>query len=465
MFKKAEKKNLKLRLALCGPAGAGKTYSALSVASAMGGRIAVVDTEHGSASKYADVFEFDVVEPNCFDPRELIETIRYAEKNGYGHIIIDSLSHYWSGKGGELEMVDNAAARSKSANSFMAWKTVTPVHNELIDTIIGSKINVFVTMRTKTEYVVETNSAGKQVPRKVGLAPVMRDGIEYEFDICGDIDQDNNFVVTKSRCPALSSQVVRRPGKEFAEKIIAWLNSASAGNEKKQETTANIGTAATEKRESKEHASETKPLKFYKCRACLHVHTSGGPGTLVCCVKCNSKELQQFPDLESARKHVFPAPTAEAKPAIKKDVKAANPPSAAVESVVAQSHSSTDSSGKGAQVADTPAAGKQETISEEPKQLPSAAEVGRKIAQELTQLQKLTNIVLRPKNRAELIEKISDMVGRPVESSASLTQMERADLLHFLGFAAEAPEEERAALVESYIDSIKNLMKMQEEAA
>lgn len=225
MFKQAEKKNLKLRMALCAPAGAGKTYSALSVATALGGKIAVVDTEHGSASKYADIFRFDVVEPDVFDPRKLIETIRYAEKEGYDHIIIDSLSHYWSGKGGELDMVDNAAARSKSANTFMAWKTVTPVHNDLIDTIIGCKINVIVTMRTKTAYVIETNAAGKQVPRKVGLAPVMRDGIEYEFDLCGDMDQDNNYIITKSRCPELSNKIINRPGKQIAEALIKWLNS------------------------------------------------------------------------------------------------------------------------------------------------------------------------------------------------------------------------------------------------
>lgn len=227
MFKKAKKENLRLRMALCGPAGAGKTYSALSVAAAMGGKIAVVDTEHGSASKYADIFDFDVVEPAIFDPRDLIKTIQHAEKSGYAHIIIDSLSHYWSGKGGELEMVDNAAARSKTANTFTAWKTVTPVHNELIETIIGSKINVFVTMRTKTEYVVE-NVNGKQVPRKIGLAPVMRDGIEYEFDVCGDIDQENNFIVTKSRCPEISGKSFNRPGAKMAGIISEWLNSAKS---------------------------------------------------------------------------------------------------------------------------------------------------------------------------------------------------------------------------------------------
>jgi len=81
-------------------------------------------------------------------------------------------------------------------------------------------------MRTKTEWVLETNDKGKQVPRKVGLAPVMRDGIEFEFDVCGDLDQENNLVVTKSRCPQLSGQVINRPGAEMAETLKDWLSGA-----------------------------------------------------------------------------------------------------------------------------------------------------------------------------------------------------------------------------------------------
>lgn len=105
-FKKAVKRDAKLRLALCGPAGSGKTYSLLSIATELGGPIAYVDTEHGSASKYADLFQFDVIEPDVFDPRQLIQLIKAAIENGYKVICIDSLSHYWMGKGGELEMVD-----------------------------------------------------------------------------------------------------------------------------------------------------------------------------------------------------------------------------------------------------------------------------------------------------------------------------------------------------------------------
>ena len=228
MFQRAVKYDAKLRLALCGPAGSGKTYSLLSIATEMGGPIAYVDTEHGSASKYADLFAFDVIEPAVFDPRELIKTIKAAVEGGYRVVCIDSLSHYWMGKGGELEMVDTAAARSKSGNSFAAWKNVTPVHNELVDTIIGAQIHVLVAMRTKTEWVIEKDTQGRQVPRKIGLQPVMRDGIEFEFDVCGDLDQENTLTVTKSRCPELSGKVINRPGKEMALVLKRWLSSAPA---------------------------------------------------------------------------------------------------------------------------------------------------------------------------------------------------------------------------------------------
>jgi hypothetical protein len=241
MFQRATKTDAKLRLALCGPSGSGKTYSLLKLAHGLIGRpedykptpgetdneIAAIDTEHGSMSKYADLFGFDVSEPDTYDPRDLVKALDFAAANGYKVFIVDSLSHYWMGKGGELEMVDNAAKRSNSNNTFAAWKNVTPHHNALIDAIISAPIHVLVGMRTKTEWVIEEVN-GKKTPRKIGMAPVMRDGIEFEFDVCGDLDQDNNLSITKSRCPDLSGQVINRPGKKMAETLKRWLTGAPA---------------------------------------------------------------------------------------------------------------------------------------------------------------------------------------------------------------------------------------------
>jgi len=206
-----------------GPAGSGKTYTALTIAKELGDRVAVLDTERGSASKYADRFGFDVVELDSYDPRRYVEVIEAAAAEGYDVLIVDSLSHAWSGKGGALEMVDKVTARSKSRNSYTAWREVTPLHNQLVDAILGSSCHVLTTLRTKTEYVLEDNGRGGKIPRKIGMAPVQRDGLDYEFDVVADMDWGHNLVVTKSRIPDIAGAVVKEPGARFAKQIAAWV--------------------------------------------------------------------------------------------------------------------------------------------------------------------------------------------------------------------------------------------------
>jgi len=231
-FRKAVKHGAKLRFAVCGPSGSGKTYTLLQLATELGGPIALIDTEHGSASKYADIFEFDVLELDSYDPLRLIEIIDEAVESQYQVLCIDSLSHFWVGKDGELEKVDRAARRMQTPNSFAAWKQVTPIHNALIDKIISAPLHILVSMRSKTEWILDRDDrTGKTVPRKVGLAPVMRDGIEYEFDVCGEMDQENTLQVTKSRCPRLSSGVFPKPGRELADALKEWLGCDAGPSE------------------------------------------------------------------------------------------------------------------------------------------------------------------------------------------------------------------------------------------
>jgi len=223
-FHRAVKYDAKLRFAVCGPSGSGKTYTLLQVATELGGPVALVDTERGSGSKYADIFDFDVLELASYDPARLIEIIEEVAKKGYRVLCIDSLSHFWIGKDGELDKVDRAARRMQTPNSFAAWKEVTPLHNALIDRIVSAPLHILVSMRAKTEWIIDRDErTGKTTPRKVGLAPVMRDGIEYEFDVCGDMDQENTLVITKSRCPKLAGGVFLKPGKELANLLREWL--------------------------------------------------------------------------------------------------------------------------------------------------------------------------------------------------------------------------------------------------
>jgi hypothetical protein len=151
--------------------------------------------------------------------------INAAAANGYNVLIIDSLSHAWSGPGGVLEIVDNEAARSKSSNSYVAWRKGTPEHNALIDAMLNAPVHIIATMRSKTEYVIERDEkTGKSAPRKIGLAPVQRDGMEYEFDVVGEMDMGNTLLVSKSRCPKLNNAVISKPGQEIADALRAWLS-------------------------------------------------------------------------------------------------------------------------------------------------------------------------------------------------------------------------------------------------
>jgi hypothetical protein len=229
-FQKATKYTAKLRLAMVGTSGSGKTYSALAIASGLvpNGRIALIDTERGSASLYADLFPFDTLALEDHAPQTFVNAIHAAESEGYDAIIIDSLSHAWSGRGGALEMVDKAQKRSQSVNSFTAWRDVTPHHNRLIDAMVSSKAHVIATMRSKTEYVIEENAQGKKVPKRIGMEAVQRSGIEYEFTLVGDIDLAHTLAVTKSRCPELADAIIEKPGAAMGKTLAAWLGTGAA---------------------------------------------------------------------------------------------------------------------------------------------------------------------------------------------------------------------------------------------
>jgi len=231
MFQKAVKYGAKLRMCIAGPSGSGKTYTALraGIALANGGKVALVDTEHRSASKYADIFDFDVLELGApFHPNRFVEAIKDADEAGYTVVILDSLSHAWRGPGGMLDIVDEIATRMKTTNTFAAWKDATPIQNALVEAILAADLHVIATMRSKQSYVMERSDKGYTTVRKVGMAPVQREGFEYEFDVFLDMDIDNKAIVSKTRCPALVGKVFNKPGEDLAAILSEWLAGEAA---------------------------------------------------------------------------------------------------------------------------------------------------------------------------------------------------------------------------------------------
>lgn len=223
-IRKATRKKAKLRMGLVAPSGAGKTYSALRLAMGMGGKIGLIDTEHGSGDLYADMGDYDIISIEApYTVPKYLAALHAFEKEGYDTIIIDSLSHAWAGDGGLLDKQGKIADSGKG-NGYTAWRTVTPEHNSLVEAMLSSPASIIATMRAKTEYVIEKNDKGKDVPRKVGLAPVQRDGMEYEFTVVLDIDMNHIASASKDRT-RLFDGVYAQITEETGQAIIEWLNT------------------------------------------------------------------------------------------------------------------------------------------------------------------------------------------------------------------------------------------------
>jgi len=222
-FQQATKENIKLRMALYGPPGCGKTYTALQLATILGKKIGLIDTEYGSSRKYANLFNFKVLELTNFGPSQYYNAIESAEESGFDYLIIDSLSHAWYA---ELDAV---------GSDVRNWAKVRPIERQLWDKIISSSCHIIATMRSKIEYDFSTTEVGGKQKitnvRKIGTAPIQKEGSEYELDICGLLDDQNTLTISKSRCPEISNGLFPKPGKKFAELIQTWLGDATPANQ------------------------------------------------------------------------------------------------------------------------------------------------------------------------------------------------------------------------------------------
>lgn len=228
LIRKAERRKAKLRLGIAAPSGAGKTYSALLMAFGLGGKVGIIDTEHGSADLYADLGDYDVIGIEApYTVPKYLQAIKAFEEAGYATIIIDSLSHAWAGDGGLLDKQGKIADSGK-ANGFAAWRTITPEHNALVEAMLRSPCHIIATMRAKQEYVLETNERGKQTPKKVGLAPVQRDGMEYEFTVMLDIDMNHVASASKDRTSLFDGRYFK-VSQETGAELLQWLESGVEG--------------------------------------------------------------------------------------------------------------------------------------------------------------------------------------------------------------------------------------------
>lgn len=277
LIQKAQRSKSKMRLALCGPSGSGKTYSALLLASGMAkwGKVCLIDTEHGSGQLYSGLGDYSVItlEPP-FSPERYIEAIKTAEDAGMEVIVIDSMTHEWDGTGGILDIHSNLPG-----NSFTNWGKLTPRHNKFIENILQSPAHVICTLRTKQDYVLQEKN-GKQVPEKVGLKAVTRDGVDYEFTLVFDLDIKHNATTSKDRTGLFDKMPDFLITKEIGEKIRDWSDDGidpNAPATKKQveeivKVSESIGILENEVREGivKKYGVELEKIKKIEADKMIH---------------------------------------------------------------------------------------------------------------------------------------------------------------------------------------------------
>lgn len=228
MFQQATRQGSHIKLAITGPSGSGKTYSALRLARGLvpNGKIAVIDTENNSSSLYASDFTFEVANVEApYEISKLVNLTKYVLEGDYDVLIIDSASHFWNGI---LEYKDKLDKRG--GNHFGNWAEANKHYDMLLRAILFSKIHVIVCMRSKMEYILQENERGKQVPQKVGMAPIMRDGVEYEFTAVFDLDMHHQAQASKDRTNLFDDRIFKIT-EETGAQIMQWLKEGSGSSQ------------------------------------------------------------------------------------------------------------------------------------------------------------------------------------------------------------------------------------------
>jgi hypothetical protein len=172
-------------------------------------------------------YGFSKTSPVRYDPRELVTMIDEAAHAGFTGLQIDSLSHYWFGNGGVLELVD-LFARNHGGRSMDGWKDVRPIERAYIEALMAFPGHVMVCLRSKQRYDIEDGNDGRKRVTKLGLQPDQREGLEYEFDVVADIDSEHYLRINKTRCDALDGQVIHKPGEDLAGQLLDWLTHGEA---------------------------------------------------------------------------------------------------------------------------------------------------------------------------------------------------------------------------------------------
>ena len=227
-IRKARRSATKLRLLLTGPSGSGKTWGALQIAKGLGGRCVVIDTEEGSSDLYDHLHDFDVIDLKPpFTPERYIEAITAAETAGYEVIVVDSVTHCWSGPGGCLELLEDVAKAQFRGNTWSAFSVITPRWRAFVDKLLRSPAHVICSGRSKTE-TAQVDDHGRKKVAKLGMKLEARDGLEFEFTLVLDLIHDGHYATVSKDRTGLFAGDPKPITVETGKRIAEWLAGGQA---------------------------------------------------------------------------------------------------------------------------------------------------------------------------------------------------------------------------------------------
>lgn len=213
----AQRKKAKIKMAITGASGSGKTYSSLLLAHGLAmdwEKVVVIDTENHSSHLYAHLGAYKVLNLDApFTPESYIDAIDFVVSQGMEVVIIDSLSHEWECL---LDYHSNL-----TGNSFTNWAKVTPRHQALVQKMLQAPVHIIATMRSKSDYVLSDKN-GKMVPEKVGLKAIQRDGLDYEFTLVFDLDLKHQATATKDRTGLFSTKPEFKINSYTGQQLSQW---------------------------------------------------------------------------------------------------------------------------------------------------------------------------------------------------------------------------------------------------
>lgn len=260
-IRKARRSATKLRILLTSPSGGGKTFGALLLAKGLGGKAVVIDTEEGSSDLYDELHDFDVIDLKPpFTPERYIEAITAAEAAGYEVIVIDSVTHCWSGKGGCLELVDDIAKAQFRGNTWSAFSVITPRWRAFVDAILRSSSHVICTGRSKTE-TAQVEDHGKKKVAKLGMKLEARDGLEYEFTTVLDLVHDGHYATVSKDRTGIFSGDPKPISVETGKRLAAWLAGAEAAPQTEPAPATAPATGRADVEQIREYIREAKTVR------------------------------------------------------------------------------------------------------------------------------------------------------------------------------------------------------------